>query len=297
LSIVVVFLASSSAGCFADGVSAVLSADIAPYRQAFDGFKEIVHAGPGRLRTIEHILGKEDGERIAQQIAMENPQLVFAVGPEASKLAGTRSAAIPAVLSMVLDPRAFAAANVTWVALEIPAGMKLERIKRILPKARRVGVVYSLETAAGYRDLARAATALGLSVVGREVESGKELPAAFRDLAARIDLFLMLADTRIFFSDSIEYLLTEALRSGVPVVGLAASYTRAGALCSFEADYPDVGRQAGELALRIIAGETPPHIAPPSPRRINISLNLAVAERLGLRIDPAVIEEASNVYQ
>ncbi len=280
-----------------DGVFAVFSADIAPYRQAFDGFKGAVQVRKGALRIVECDLEKEGAERIVQRMITEKPHLVLAIGPEAAKFAKERIGNTPVVYSMVLRPQPLAGPNITWVSMEVPLRAKLERIRKIFPDAGTVGMLYSPGSAVLYREAVQGCRAVGLQVVGKEINSGKDLPNAFNDMAPQIDLFLMAPDTKIYFPESIKYLLIEGLRKKVPVIGLAASYTRAGALVSFDADYRDLGRQAGEMALRIIDGEKPQDIEPSRPRRIKTSVNLAVAERLGIRIDPQVIKEASDVFK
>lgn len=232
-----------------------------------------------------------------QQIAREKPEVVYAIGSEAAKFAKEKIRNLPVVFSMVLQAHPLAGSNMTGVALEIPVRAKLERTRRMLPDARTIGVIYSRASAAQYRETVQACRALGLQAVGKEIDSGKELPEAFRGMARQINLFLMLPDTTVFFAKSIEYLLMEALKSKVPVIGLAVSYTRAGALISFDADYRDVRRQAGEMAVRILDGERPQHIEPSRPRRIKTSVDLAVAERLGIKIDPQAIREASEVFR
>jgi putative ABC transport system substrate-binding protein len=279
------------------GVAAVFSADISPYRQAFDGFRETVQEKRGAVRTVEHDLGKEEEKRIVQRIRGEKPRLVFTIGPEAARFAREKLQNLPVVYSMVLRPQPLAGPNITWVSLDIPVRIRLEGVRRMLPKARRVGVIYSPESAALYRELARECAALGLRAVGRQIDSGQKLPDVFADLVPQIDLFFMLPDTGVFSPRSIEYLLVQGLKNRVPVIGLSASYSRAGALMSFEADYRDVGRQAGEMALRILAGENPAAIEPAPPRRIKTSVNLAVAERLGLRLDPEAVKEASEIFK
>lgn len=271
-------------------VTAILSSGIAQYGQAFDGFQEAVRERKGALPIVAHNLEKEGG------IGSDKPRLVFAVGPEAVKFVRERVKTVP-VVAMVLRPQPLAAANIAWVSLEIPVRVKLEKIRNMLPNVTRIGVVYSAASAPLYREAVQGCKALGLQAVGREVDSGMELPEAFKEIAPRIDLFLMLPDTKVFFQKSIEYLLVEGMKNRVPVVGLAASYTRAGALISFEADYRDLGRQAGEIAVRIIGGERPANIEPARPRRVRTSLNLAVAEREGVRIDPQAIKEASDVFR
>jgi len=107
---------------------------------------------------------------------------------------------------------------------------------------------------------------------------------------------LMIPDPKIYFPRSVEYLLLESLRKRFPVVGLSRLYTKAGALLSFDCDYKDLGRQAGEIALRILDGENPADIQPQRPGKIKFSLNLLTAERLGIKIPSVIITEASEVF-
>lgn len=279
------------------GVAVLFSADIAPYRQAFDGFREIVQQKKGGIAIVEHVLEKENPEKVALQIDSQKPLLVFTVGPEAAKFAGTNLHHTPLIFSMVLRPQSLAAPNVTWVSLEIPPRARLEKIRKLLPGVRSIGVIFSPDSAPLYREIARECDRMGLRPVGRQIESGTELPEAFADIAPRIDLFLMVPDTKVLSPKSIQYLLAEAMKTRVPVVGLAASYSRAGALLSFEADYRDIGRQAGAMALRIIDGENPASIKPATPRGIKTSLNLAVAKRLRISLDAAAVKEAAEVFK
>ena len=280
-----------------DGVFVVFSADIAPYQQAFDGFKGAVQERKGSLRIVECDLEKEKADDIVQRIMKERPQLVLAIGPEAAKFAKESISNTPVVYSMVFRPQSLAGANTTWVSMDIPPREKMERIRKIFPDAGKIGMIYSPGSAVLYREAVEGCTGLGLKVGGKEITSTIKLLTAFKDMARQIDLFLMVPDTNIYSSESIKYLLAEALRNKVPVIGLAPAYTREGAILSFYADYMDLGRQAGEMALRIIGGEKPQDIEPSQPRKIKTSVNLAVAERLGIKIDPKVIEEASDVFK
>lgn len=278
------------------GVSVILSSDIPPYRQAFEGFKGAVQAKNGAARIFEHNLAKE-GDGVMERIASEHPLLVFAVGPDAAKFSREKIRNIPVVSAMVLNADSLAGPNATGVSLDIPFRTKLEKIRRILPDARRIGVIYSSASAPTYREAQQACRALGLQAVGKEIASGKDLHDAFDDISQQIDLLFMIPDTKIYFPKSIEYILIEGIKHKVPIVGLASSYTRAGAIVSFEADYADLGRQAGEMALRIADGEKPSRIEPSRPKRVKMSVNLVVAERLGIRISPEILREASDVYR
>jgi len=286
---------SSAAG--SDVVFAVFSADIAPYRQAFDGFKGVMQEKNGSLRIIECDLEKEGANGIVQRVMKERPHLVLTLGPAAAKFAKESISNTPVLYCMVLRPQPLAGPNITWVSMDVPPRAKMERIRKIFPAAGKIGMIYSPGSAILYREVVEGCKDLGFQMVGKKINSAEELPKAFNDMARQIDLFLMTPDTKIYFPESIKYLLTEGLRKKMPIIGLAPAYTRAGALLSFYADYLDLGRQAGEMALRIIDGVKPQDIEPAQPRKIKISVNLAVTEILGIKIDPKVIEEASDVFK
>jgi len=59
-----------------------------------------------------------------------------------------------------------------------------------------------------------------------------------------------------------------------------------------DCDYEDTGRQAAEMALRILSGRRP-KIRIQSPRRFTDTINLHTARLLGLKIkiDPGILED------
>ena len=295
-----VFMASSGVGGVeAAGpfdVAVLLSSGIRPYRQAFEGFRQELGARHGEARLTEYDLSVEDPARVARRIADRQPALLFTVGPEATRLAREEIRDLPVVFAMVLHPEAFTGANIAGVSLEIPFRLKLEKIGRILPEVRKIGIIYSPATVYDWLEDAGGPREDGFRVVVREIESGRDFPETFKDLSWQVDLFVMVPDTAIYFPRSIEYLLAESLKSGVPVVGLSSSYTRAGALLSLEADYFDIGVHAALLAARIIEGEEPENIGIQFPDEVFYSINLLVAEKLKVKLAPGSIEGASEVF-
>lgn len=290
----IMLLTLSASLSTAEGVIAVFSSELAPYRQAFGGFQEVLAERKISAPVIEHVLAREGADNVARELVREKPALVFAIGPDAAKFAKERVRNVPVVFSMVLHADPFVGRNITGVSMEIPAATKLEKISRILPGAERVGVFYSEASAPLFREIEQAGKALGFRAVGKEVTSGKDLPEAFKELAPRIDMVFMVPDTRIYFPKSIEFLLVESLKKNLPVIGLAESYTRAGALISFEADYEIIGRQAGEMAVRILGGDAPQNVEPPRLRRIKTSVNHIVAERMRIKLSPQALKELAQ---
>lgn len=291
--------------CFSSVISAVdrtarssviFSSGLKPYRESWEGIKEFLEAEKVTLWAAEHNLKEKKPKEVFSKIRSERPDVVFTLGTRASKLAKEGLEDLPVVFSMVLDPGMIVGSNITGVSLDIPAGMKLKEVKRILPDVKRIGLIYSPGTISKYREISQVCQELDLQLITGKIDDRKDLPGALKEIAGQIDCFLMIPDPKIYFPRSVEYLLLESLRKRFPVVGLSRLYTKAGALLSFDCDYKDLGRQAGEIALRILDGENPADIQPQRPGKIKFSLNLLTAERLGIKIPSVIITEASEVF-
>jgi putative ABC transport system substrate-binding protein len=248
------------------------------------------------LVVSTYSLKDQESAVICSEIRARRPDLVFTLGTKASKLAKEKMKDVPQIFCMVFNPDELAATNSTGVSMEIPLETRLNGIRRILPHARNIAVIYSAETAEAYREVSRKGSQLGFTVIGRQIDSQKEFPAALKEMARTMDCFLMLSDSQLYSPASVKYLLLESLREGFPVVGLSSHYTKAGALFSFDCDYSDLGRQAAEVALRVVNGEKPATIPPSTPRRVRLSINEVAAERLGAGISSSILREASEVF-
>ncbi|MGR3176793.1 MAG: ABC transporter substrate-binding protein [Candidatus Anammoxibacter sp.] len=287
------------ASCFAAKgavVSVIFSSDLAPYQQSWKGFKEIFEQEGIPFSFSEYSLKRSKPGSIIPQIIKENPNIVYTIGANASRLAITNQLK-PVVFSLVLNPDVFRNAHATGASLNIPFSKKLNNIKKVFPDMKRVGVIYSHGSTHIYNEISNACDEIGFQLVGKKIDSKKEFPRALKEISKRIDILVMIPDQAIYFPQSIKHLLIESVKKKFPVAGLSSFHTKAGAIISFESDYRDMGRQAGEIAFRILKGGNPGDIPASRPRKVKYSLNLLVAERFGIEIRPEIIKEASEVFE
>lgn len=279
-------------------VAVIKSRDIAPYNLASRGFKDYLNEVGADAGITECTLKgerKHDLLKIREEVKSRKPDLVFTLGTPATRLTQEVVKDIPVVFTMVLDPEA---SNVLppGVIMAIPPEVKLRNLKRLLPNAKRIGLIYSQNSISAYQKISQRCSVRGFELVSKRISSGKELAEAFKAISSRIDCFLMVPDPQIYFPKSVEYLLRQGLQKKVPVIGLSSFYTKAGALMSFDCDYKYLGRQAAEISSQILSGVKPADLKSVGPQKIKFSLNLLVAERLGIRVPSEMIEEASEVF-
>lgn len=277
-------------------VSVIFPSDVEAYNLAWNGFREFFTANKVSLEISRYNLTDDDPAEIYSRIIKEKPDLVVTLGSKASKLARERIKDIPVVFCMVFNPLEIAGSNITGVSMEISTKIKLQEIRRILPHAKKIGLVYSPELSETYKNISKMCDQMGFKPIGEQIESEKDFSMALKNIFKHIDCFLMISDSKIYSPLSVKHLLLQSLREKIPVVGLSSLYTKAGALFSVDCDYEDLGQQTAKISLRVLNGEKPTDIRPAIPRKTKLFLNQLAADRLGIKIQDQIIKEASEVF-
>jgi len=285
--------------CFAEQakVAIVLSSDIEPYRIALRGFDDYFKEKKMTLSVSEYNLQKEDASAVFSKIKNEKPNIILTVGTKATKEAKDKINDIPIIFSMILDPSEFTGPKATGVSLKIPPEMEIKILKSIIPKVKKIGVIYSKESQADVNKATLSCQSLNLELVSTKVESEEQVPKAIRDIIKNIDALFMIADSVVYTKNSTQDILLTTLREGIPVFGISPQYVKAGAVFCLSCDYEDIGKQTGEIALKVLSGTSPSDIPVNYPRKTLLFLNLVTAQRIGIEIPKEIFDKAKEVYK
>ena len=285
----------------------VKSSDSPSFRAATEGVKKELRKGDLLPVFIEYDLSSNfpDEQQIVPKIRELHPDLIVTIGSKSTALISGQIRDIPIVFSAVLNPisSGFAqsmlstGSNITGASWDIPLKTQLEKFKLIVPGLRKIGVIFTRDSEPVVTEADRVCKDIGIELVPVSISSEKEIPEAISNLEHKIDGLWSVADTIIFTPQSTQYLLLYTLRNGIPFMGPFSSFVQAGALFSLIWDDKDIGRQAGELGLRVLSGEDPAKIPITTPRMIYLILNLRTAEQINLKIPPQIVSVAKEVYQ
>ncbi len=274
------------------------SSDIAAYNQALSGFKATLPSG---VVLSEYDLqgDLEKGRKLARKIRASDPALVFAVGLKAAKAAQLEIVDIPVVYSMVLDPAKYGlnTPNMTGILLEVPIERQLATIRAVLPNLKRLGTLYDpSKTAALIEESKRLLKSNGIELIPTQVTNERDVPSALRSLLPSVGALWLVPDSTVLTDESLRFILNTALEERVPVIGFSREFARSGAFLCLSVNYGDIGRQAGQLARKIIDGQVSLPMRPLHPDRIEMSLNLKTAKFLALEIPKDLESKADEVY-
>jgi putative tryptophan/tyrosine transport system substrate-binding protein len=286
-------------------VAVVKSGAPAPFERAAKAITAALRASAVQPEVLTFDLegDEEKGEEVFARVRSAKPSLIITVGSLATASALAETTTEPIVFSMVLYPEqsGFTGADrrrVTGASLDIPPEVQFGWVRRLLPSARRLGVLYHpAETGKVVAAARAAATKHGFVLVAKAIEDRDDPVAAFRSLMEDVDVVWSVADGHVFTPQATSALILASLRRRVPLMGLSTAQVRAGALAALYSDYDDVGAQAAALALKVLGGEAPSSLPVTTPRHVGLALNLRTADHLGLDVPADVASEAEETVR
>lgn len=243
---------------------------------------------------------------IAQQLVASNVDLILAIATPTAQAAAQATSTIPILITAVTDPVAARlvkslerpGTNVTGTSDMTPVSAQLQLLKRLLPSARKVGVVYNAGEVNSQVQLEltqQAAKTLGLEVLTASASSSTDVLTAAQSLASRVDAFYVFTDNTVV--SALESVIKVAEQARKPLIVGEGDSVRRGGLATVGIDYYRLGQQTGEMALRVLNGASPAEMPIEFQKDARLVVNLAAASRMGVTIPDAILREAAEVVR
>ena len=265
-----------------------------------EGFvDELAKQGYIEGENIEIDLQNAQGEQrnlktISQQLA-ESSDVVLAIAtPSAQSLANTTQTT-PVIFSAVTDPvsaklvesREHPGGNVTGTSDQSSDAIstQINLIKKVLPKAKTIGILYtqSEPNSVVQKDEAkRLLEEKGFTVVEKTILDSNNVKAAAESLMAEVDMIFVPTDNII--SSTMETVKQVSIKHKVPVFGGSTEMVAVGGLYNYGTNYEELGRQTARMLVRVLKGEKPENIAVELPEKLELHTNQEMADALGIDI-------------
>ena len=277
-----------------------------------DGVKEaLADAGYEQGKNLQWQYQSAQGNvgtaaQIARMFVGDNPDVIVAIATPAAQAVAAATKSVPLVYSAVTDPVAAqlvkswepSGTNVTGVSDELALERQLELIKRILPDAKRVGMVYNpgeANSAVVVAQLKELLPKHGMTLVEAAAPRTVDVSSAAGRLAGKVDVIYTSTDNNVV--SAYEALVKVGNDTKTPLIAADTDSVKRGAIAALGLNYHDLGVQTGKQVVRILKGEAPGSIASQRSDNLDLFVNLKAAERQGVTVPAEVIEAATEVIR
>jgi putative ABC transport system substrate-binding protein len=246
---------------------------------------------------------------LAAELVALGPDLVFAPTQPAAMAVMKATKTLPIVFALAHEPLSAGLADslarpgrnatgLTSINVEL-LGKRIELLLEVVPRARRIALLYQPDFDLNLRQAALAEEVLRklkLTAVKIAVGSPETFGAAFATLAReRPDAVLVIENPGVF-THRVE-VVKRIAAIGVPAMYGFQPFALDGGLMSYSIDFGDQFRRAAGYVDRILRGAKPSELPIEQPRRFELTLNLKTASDLGIAFPYSILLRADRVVE
>lgn len=281
-------------------------------REGFlEGLKEAGYE-EGKNLTIEYQNAQADtgnAATIADSFVNKKVDLICAIATPSAMSAynSAMDADIPVIYTAVSDPSGAGlvnedgtnVGNITGTSDKLPVTEQMALIRELMPDAKKIGILYttseanSVSTIQEYKDHAEE---YGFEIVDTGINTIADVEMAAKDLASKVDCISNLTDNTVV--SALQTVLAAANDAKIPVFGSEVEQVKNGCVAAVGIDYVALGKQTGEMAAKVLKGET---TAAETPFEIceggNVYVNTEAAGNIDFTISDDVLGEAAEIYE
>ena len=271
-----------------------------------DGLKEKGYEDGKNIKIEQQNAQGEqaNAQTIAKQFVDGKKDLIFAIATPAVQASYNSTKEIPIIFTAVTDPVKAEVAkdwkssgtNVTGTSDKVPVDKQIELLKKLIPNAKTVGVIYSTSetnSVIQVEELKAAATKQGLAVKEIGVTTVNEINQNLSSALGEIDVLYTPTDNTVASGYALVGKL--CVEKNIPIIGAEEAVVTKGGLASIGIDYYKLGKEAGFKAAEVLAGKKPTEVEITTLSEMSFTINTDVAKKLNITIPADVDANAKKV--
>lgn len=266
------------------------------YQGFVDGLAEAGYVnGENLVLDFNNAQGEQANcQTIAQKLVNDGDDMIFAIATPAAQAVANLTETIPVLISSVTDPQSaklvktneMPGTNVTGTSDLTPVAEQIKLLKKIIPTAKKVGLMYSSneQNSIFQIDLAKkACEAEGLEYIEGTVSNSNEIQQVAQGLVGKVDVLYIPTDNML--ASGMATVAMVANESKIAIICGEEGGLEGGALATYGINYYELGKQTATMAVDIIENGTNPAEMPIQYlSTCNLLVNQEAAALLGISI-------------
>jgi putative ABC transport system substrate-binding protein len=244
---------------------------------------------------------------IAQKFVTDKVDLILAIATPTAQacVQAAEGSDIEIVFGSVTDPVAAGlvaswdspGGSVTGISDWADVGTQIQLVVDIVPDAQKLGVIYNageVNSKVQVDELKKVAPGLGITeIVEATAATSADVLAAAQSLVGRVDVIWIPTDNTVV--SAFESVVKVSEENQIPLFAADVATVERGAIGTPGIDYYQLGRECGQVAARILKGESPADIPVKKVDMTDLFLNPSAAERMGVTIPQPVLDKATEI--
>ncbi len=237
---------------------------------------------------------------IISQFVGEEVDLIIPIATGAAQSAAAATKDIPIVFAAVSYPvkaglvedMNITDKNITGVSNAIAIEDIFKLSQKLTPKVKTYGFIYNTSEVNAVASTERAKAYCdenGLEYVEATITNSSDLLQTSQSLMGKVDAIFVPNDNTI--ASAMPVLSAEAIKAGIPVYTGADSMVIDGGFATVGIDYKVLGRQVGDMAVRILEGQSISDNHVEVINQYSNIINMTTAKALGLELDQETIKD------
>lgn len=214
---------------------------------------------------------------------------------------------IPVIYTAVTDPVSAELADkdgkpageVTGTSDKLPVKEQLEMIRKMLPDAKKIGIMYTTSEAnsvSAIKEYESLVKDYGFTLVKKGISTTADVSLAADDLLSKVDCITNLTDNTVV--SSLPTILNKANAKKIPVFGSEIEQVKIGCLAAEGLDYIALGEQTGKMAAQVLKGEKKAsELNYETIKKPGFYMNAKVAENLGIKVPDELSKNAVESFK
>ncbi len=227
-------------------------------------------------------------QTIANSYVQDKKDLILAIATPSAQAAYNVTKDIPILITAVTDPESagLIGDNVSGTSDMAPVKKQMELVKKLLPEAKKVGIVYNTSEQNSeflVKKTIEECEKLGLEVVTSGITNVNEVSSALDVILEKVDVLYVPTDN--LMTAAIPLVLQKTNEAGVPVIGAIKDMVEQGAVATETIDYYKLGYQTGEMAVEIFKGAKIKDMPVETLKDTQLIINKGAAEKMGISLE------------
>ena len=244
--------------------------------------------------------------QIAKKFAGDNPDAIVAITTPSAQAVAAATKNIPVVYSAVTDPvgaqlvKDFnpSGTNITGVSDQLPVGPQIDLMKKLRPKLKAIGYVYSpgeVNSTSVLKRLEAKAAEQGIAVVAVPAQRSADVLIAVRSLNGKVDAVFTSLDNNVV--SAYESMYKASVEMKIPLVASDADSVTRGAVAALGMDSYGLGKRTGRMTAEILNGKKAGEIPSETLDGLELIVSKKHAAEVGITLPEDVLKEAKEIKE